>query len=177
MRNEFLKALHNFTICVFQKLDLNRIKDLFMRFNLLEGVSRDGVFQINKDLTLKTMLADLDDQTMQNFEINQNQINKIQEAAPHKKSRNKLAQNPQKTFCGLEKMQIFKKIILPVLKTIADGVQFNIVTIIQKIVTSISEIDQAKAHCGATQDLNHRQLILGDDSNFKPQTPQDNQDP
>ena len=61
MRNEFLKALHNYSVCVFQKLDLNRIKDLLMRFNLLEGITKEGVFQINKDQTLKAMLSDLDD--------------------------------------------------------------------------------------------------------------------
>lgn len=140
-----------------------------MRFNLLEGITKEGVFQINKDQTLKAMLSDLDDQTLQNFEINQNQIDQIHEAAPPKKSRNKLALGSQKTFCGLEKMQIFKKIILPVLKTIADGVQFNIVTMIQKIVISISEMDQAKAIYGSEQDVlnNKEDQTMRDDGNHQ----------
>lgn len=34
-------------VCVFQKLDLNRIKDLFLKFELLEGITKDGQFLIN----------------------------------------------------------------------------------------------------------------------------------
>ena len=52
MKNEFQKCLHNYAVCVFQKLDLNRIKDLLLRFNLLEGMTKDGHFFINKEETL-----------------------------------------------------------------------------------------------------------------------------
>lgn len=48
MKNEFENALYNYTICVFQKMDPNRVRDLFQKFNLLEGINKDGQFLINK---------------------------------------------------------------------------------------------------------------------------------
>ena len=142
MRNEFQKSLHNYAICVFQKLDLNRIKDLLIKFNLLEGITKEGHFFVNKEETLKSMLSNIDSETCQNLEIHEDFKDQIQSTVQHKKTRQKTGIDHQKTFCGMEKMQIFKKIILPVLKTIADGVNFNIINLIQEIIGQICMLDQ-----------------------------------
>lgn len=45
---------------VLQKMNLNKIKVLFQKFNLLEGVTKDGDFVMNKEDTFNSLLSNLD---------------------------------------------------------------------------------------------------------------------
>ena len=65
MRNEFLNTLRNFTISVFTSGDLNKIKELFVKFGYLETIkkSEDGKPTINEEESVASLLGFLDENT------------------------------------------------------------------------------------------------------------------
>lgn len=58
-----------------------------------------------------------------------------------KKIRSKVGLESRKTYCGMDKSQIFKKIILPVLKTLADSFNFNFIDLLHKVVLQMGEAE------------------------------------
>ena len=48
MKVEFLKTLRTYTVCVFQTMKIEAIKELLARYGLLEGSQRGVVFVVNK---------------------------------------------------------------------------------------------------------------------------------
>lgn len=101
------------------------------------------------------------------MEVSQDNINQIQQFQQNRKMRAKVIQDAAKTYCGMDKAQIFKKIILPVLKTLADGSKINIIDVIHQIVNQISDIDNSES---AQKQLASNNIVLSN-----PLTNQQNQ--
>jgi hypothetical protein len=50
----------------------------------------------------------------------------------------------EKKFCGIDKKVLYKQCILPVLLTVCESQNANIINLIQTIVKQISEVEQPK---------------------------------
>lgn len=66
-------------------------------------------------------------------------IEMIHSIKQQKKQRSKIIYQADKMYCGMEKQQVFKRVILPALLTICEQNNSNIVAVIQQIVDLISE--------------------------------------
>jgi len=60
-KNEFLDCLRNYSIMVFQSGDLNKIKDLMIKYSFIEGAQRAGKYLINQQESITNLLTLLDE--------------------------------------------------------------------------------------------------------------------
>jgi putative cell wall-binding protein len=110
LRNEFSSTLRNYTIIVFQNGDLNKVRDLFLKYGMVETVIRNDKEVINENDSVATMLSYLDENICKLQGIDPEIIQTIQQ---QKKQRAKIIQQGDKKYCGLDKKTIFKQCILP----------------------------------------------------------------
>ena len=61
-----------------------------------------------------------------------------------KKARNKIMAQGEKKFCGIDKKVLYKECILPVLLTVCESRNANIIDLISTIVKQISEVEQPR---------------------------------
>ena len=137
LKNEFLRTLSHYALCVYQSGNLNKIKDIFIRFSLFEGFqsrsSNDSnqttaSFQINEGETIARLLSSIDEDTCKQLNIDSKLFFEIQ--SHKKKVRDKvLIFQQDKTFCGgnVERSKIFTQCLLPVLKLISEHKGINII--------------------------------------------------
>jgi len=79
LRNEFIDALRNYTILIFNQGDLNKIKDLFLRYSLLDVTNRlDGEdVIINGQESVTNLISMLDSNLCRLQGIDHSMINQI----------------------------------------------------------------------------------------------------
>ena len=65
LRNEFINALRNYTLMIFEAADLNKIKDLLVKYSLINAIQPDGQskFYINQADSLTNFLSFFDSNT------------------------------------------------------------------------------------------------------------------
>jgi hypothetical protein len=82
LRNEFLNTLRNFTISVFTAGDLNKIKDLFVKFGYLDIVQNqkpgNGKPIVNEEESVASLLGYLDENTCKQQGIDMEMYQNIQ---------------------------------------------------------------------------------------------------
>lgn len=101
LKNEFMDAIRNYSILVFLKGDLNKIKDLFMRFSMLDITQKENQApQINQLESVNNMVCMLDTEICKLQGIDPNYITQLKLL---KKQRSKIISEVRKTFCGVEK--------------------------------------------------------------------------
>jgi len=61
LKNEFSDSLRNYTLLVFQTGDLNKIKDIFLKYNLLDTTKEDKKVVINELESVQNMISFFDD--------------------------------------------------------------------------------------------------------------------
>jgi len=117
LRNEFLNTLRNFTLSVFTAGDLNKIKELFVKFGYLEITKKSDERNstVNEAESVASLLGYLDENTCKQEGIDTETYQNIQ---LKKRMKARVIIVGDKKYCGYEKSQIFKRCILPVLKTI-----------------------------------------------------------
>ena len=65
LKNEFLRSMRNYTLMVFSSGDFNKIKELLMKYSLIEGKQSSKKFTINKEETVTQLLGYFDVDTCQ----------------------------------------------------------------------------------------------------------------
>lgn len=65
LKNEFMESLTNYAIVIFQAGDLNKIRDLFMKYNLIETNKKQSKVVVNQAESIKMLLSFLDEETFQ----------------------------------------------------------------------------------------------------------------
>ena len=137
LKNEFLEALGNLTLMTFETGDYNKIKDLLLRYGLIEcnqKISKNGEdkFVINKEDSLQQLLSYFDEDLCEDQGINHDIFHHIQK---QKKMRSRILSQAAKKFCGtVEKEQIFKQCILPKLITVCENLNVNMIDLIHQII-------------------------------------------
>ena len=141
LKNEFQVSLRNYTVQVFQKGDLNKMRDLLIKYAYIEGSKKGDYFQVNQHDSITSLLSYLDIENCQKLGINPDTLQGIHK---DKKARNKIIVQGEKKFCGIDKKILYKECILPVLLTVCESRNANIIDLISSIVQQIAEIEQGR---------------------------------
>lgn len=127
--------MRNYTLMVFSSGDFNKIKELMMKYSLIEGKQNVKKFKMNREETITQLLGYFDVETCQSQGIDPEMFSGIQK---QKKMRSKIIVDSQKKFCGgIEREQIFKECVLPVLLTICENQSVNMIDLITQIIQQI----------------------------------------
>jgi hypothetical protein len=82
---------------VFSSGDFNKIKELMMKYSLIEGKQNVKKFKMNREETITQLLGYFDVETCQSQGIDPEIFSGIQK---QKKMRSKIIVDSQKKFCG-----------------------------------------------------------------------------
>ena len=63
LKNEFIRSMRNYTLMVFSSGDFNKIKQLMMKYSLIEGKQSVKSFKMNKEETITQLLGYFDIET------------------------------------------------------------------------------------------------------------------
>lgn len=140
LKNEFIRAMRNYTLMVFSSGDFNKIKQLMMKYSLIETKQNK---RVNKDETVTQLLGYFDVETCQENGIDPETFTTFQK---QKKIRSKIISEGQKKFCGgIEKEQIFKQCVLPVLMTICENESVNMIDLVNQIIQQVELIKSSNS--------------------------------
>lgn len=132
LKNEFLNTLRNYTVLVFTAGDLNKIKDLFVKFGFLDLNLTNEKKSINHQESVTGLLGYLDESTFKQQGIEPEVYHNIQ---AKKRMKARVIITSEKKYCGYERTHIFKQCILPVLKTICANQSIKMIDLVQEIVS------------------------------------------
>ena len=102
LRNEFLNTLRNFTMSVFTAGDLNKIKELFVKFGYLEISKKtdDRKSSVNEAESVAGLLGYLDENTCKQEGLDMEMYQNIQ---MKKRMKARVIIVGDKKYCGYEK--------------------------------------------------------------------------
>lgn len=100
LRNEFLNTLRNFTLSVFTAGDLNKIKELFVKFGYLEIIKKSDKTTVNEAESVASLLGFLDENTCKQEGIDMEMYQNIQQ---RKRLKAKLIIVGDRKYCGYDK--------------------------------------------------------------------------
>ena len=125
---------------VFSSGDFNKIKQLMMKYSLIETKQNK---RVNKEETVTQLLGYFDVDTCQEHGIDPETFTSFQK---QKKIRSKIISESQKKFCGgVEKEQIFKQCVLPVLMTICENQSVNMIDLVNQIIQQVELIKSSNS--------------------------------
>jgi len=133
-----MKALREYLLMLMEKGDLNKVKDLLMKFGLIHGSRKPrNRFVINQTETVTVLLGYMEPSHWKHSGLKQEDYSVYQSK---KKQREKISFQEEKTFCGADKEEIFRKSILPVLITICESENTTIIEYLNQLLKRLRDL-------------------------------------
>lgn len=150
LRNEYQATIREYFMLLFQTGDLSKIKDLLVKFNMIEHIKKNNKSTVNEQESITNMLACLDGDICRTNNIDPEYIASI---VSQKKAKSKVIIQAQKKICGIDRVDLFKKSILPCIQTLCERASLNIVEAITQIIMSICEAEKQEANSGGEAEI------------------------